>query len=66
MTPYERHKARMQRLTAAEREAWNARQRAYYRKRKATGRRCHELLRLRDFMPPDDPAVREVLRCSSR
>jgi hypothetical protein len=50
VTPYEHHKARMAKMSAREREAWNARQRAYYHQRKAG---VKQKLRLCDFMPPD-------------
>lgn len=57
MTPYEHHKARVAKMPPKEREAWNARQRAYYHLRRAGIRRK---LRLRDFMPPDRSKFNEV------
>lgn len=57
MTPYERHKARIARMTPQEHKAWNARQRAYYHQRKAG---VKQKLRLRDFMPPDRSKFNEV------
>ncbi len=58
MTPFERHKARIARMTSREREAWNARQRAYYHARKSGAR--VKLLRLSDFMLPNRRKFDEV------
>lgn len=57
MTAYEHHKARMAKMSAQERAAWNARQRAYYHQRKAG---LKQKLRLRDFMPPGRSKFNEV------